>query len=93
VSTYGGCIVCGVVLGKDDKLRCRDCVADAYMEATGAKATFVRLTNDGPVDASDWAAKVGELMAAIDDGAVLRDDPNEIWAKVAAVNDARADLP
>lgn len=50
MSEFGGCIVCGVVLGKDDVLRCHDCVYNELMEQTGTKARFIQLTDTGPVE-------------------------------------------
>lgn len=50
MSKYGGCIVCGVTLGKGEVLRCSDCQNNGSMENTGAKAEFIRLTDSGPVE-------------------------------------------
>ena len=50
MSDRGGCIVCGVVMGGEaDPLRCHDCVENKYMEQTGTLATFIRITDSGPV--------------------------------------------
>lgn len=57
MSENGGCIVCGVTLGRDEGLRCSDCVGDHYMEQTGTKARYVRLTDEGPVDYTEAVEK------------------------------------
>jgi hypothetical protein len=53
LSDYGGCIVCGQVIGKDEYLRCSDCANNYYMVQTGTKAKYIYLADFGPVDVTN----------------------------------------
>lgn len=71
MSALGGCLVCGQVLGPDDDLRCSDCRTNQYMEQTGTKATFVQLTDHGPIDADyvpDALEALKDIVNAADNG-------------------------
>lgn len=60
MSTLGGCLVCGQVLGKDNGLLCGDCRREGYMTHTGTLARLVRPTDTGPVEVT--AADIGAVL-------------------------------
>ena len=65
MSEYGGCLVCGVVLGGPDRgedLLCADCQSNYYMSQTGTTAKLIWVTDAGPRRVSE-----AELATAMED--------------------------
>lgn len=54
MSKYGGCIVCGVTLSRDEDLLCSDCTEEGHMKQTGAKARYIEISENGPIDVTQW---------------------------------------
>lgn len=50
MSDYGGCLICGQVLSRDDNLMCSDCDRNDYMKQTGTLAKYIMLTDSGPIE-------------------------------------------